>query len=249
MRVFIFLLIGIFSIACKQTIHIAQVASSNITVGSGEDGLKANEDILATIAPYKEEMEKEMTRTIGVIGSDMQKKKPESSLTNWLGDVLYRQSILISGMEVDFALMNFGGIRLPALPKGPITVGKVYELMPFDNFIVIVEIPGQSVLELFDMIAKSGGGWPLSEQVFLSISGENVEQILIKGQEVDPKGIYKIATSNFLADGGDKSTMLMNHPRFEFDEMIRDLIVKDIEEMTRKGAEVSAPESGRMKYK
>jgi len=249
MRVIVILLVGLFSFSCKQTIHIAHITAFNKTIGSEKDSLPVNNDILELIAPYKESMEIEMTRTIGEIGLNMPKKKPESALTNWLGDVLYRQSKAISSMDIDFAMMNWGGIRLPSIQKGLITVGKVYELMPFDNYIVVVEVSGAKVMELFDLIAKSGGGWPLSEHVVLSISDGSVVQSLVNGKEINPKQTYRIATSNFLAEGGDNLTMLLDQPRFEFDEMIRDAIVKDIEQMTKQGVTIFAPESGRVLLK
>ena len=44
------------------------------------------------------------------------------------------------GEPVDFAVINYGGMRIPAIPKGPITRGKIFELMPFDNLLVVVRL-------------------------------------------------------------------------------------------------------------
>ncbi|MBL0145080.1 MAG: 5'-nucleotidase C-terminal domain-containing protein [Chitinophagaceae bacterium] len=45
--------------------------------------------------------------------------------------------------------MNYGGIRLPAIPAGNITRGKIFELAPFDNIIVLQKISGKTFQAFF----------------------------------------------------------------------------------------------------
>jgi 2',3'-cyclic-nucleotide 2'-phosphodiesterase (5'-nucleotidase family) len=81
---------------------------------------------------------------------------------------------------IDFAVQNYGGIRLPAIPKGDISVGKIYELMPFDNVMYIMELEGSIVQMFFDRMAESGG-WPVSRNVYFEISYGKAKNIQIKG--------------------------------------------------------------------
>lgn len=232
--------------SCSKKMHVASMDPTAYAVGSEPDTSEVNEDIISIIAPYKQQMETEMTSMIGLIGEQMPKQKPESSLTHWLGDILQRQANAATQMDIDFSLMNWGGIRLPEIPQGPITVGKVYELMPFDNFIVLIEVSGDEVREIFKKIAASGGGWPVCDQVYMRMKEGQLVDLKIGGEDVLDERIYLMATSNFLGDGGDGLTMLPGNTRFEIDVLIRDAIIKDIKEMSARNQSIFASKYGRM---
>lgn len=246
MKSYLWLLVGLFLVSCTRKMHVAYVEPTAYAVKSESDTSEVNEDIIAMIAPYKEQLIAEMSSMIGMIGEQMPKQKPESSLTHWLGNVLQRQANAATNMDIDFSLMNWGGIRLPEIPQGPITVGKVYELMPFDNYIVLIEVSGAEVREIFNMIAASGGGWPVCNQVFMSMKDGQLVDLKIGGEDVRDEKTYLMATSNFLGDGGDGLTMLPGNTRFEIDVLIRDAIIKDIKEMTIRNQAIVASKSGRM---
>jgi len=247
MKTYLWLIIGLFLISCTRKMHVAHVEPTAYSIRSEQlDSLKANDDILAMIALYKKQLDAEMNSVIGIIGDQMPKRKPESSLTHWLGDVLQRQATAATQMEIDFSLMNWGGIRLPELPEGPISTGKVYELMPFDNFIVLIEVSGAEVREIFDLIAASGGGWPVCDRVYLSMQDGKVVDLKIIGADVQDEEKYLMATSNFLGDGGDGLSMLPGNTKFEIDLLIRDAIIKDIKEMTARNQTIIATKYGRM---
>lgn len=246
MKSYLWLMVALFLLSCSKKMHVAHVEPTAYAVKSESDTTEINEEIIAMIAPYKEQMEAEMTSMIGLIGEQMPKQKPESALTHWLGDILQRQANEATKMDIDFSLMNWGGIRLPEIPQGPITVGKVYELMPFDNFIVLIEVNGVEVREIFNKIAASGGGWPVCDQVYVSMKEGQLVDLKIGGKDVLDERTYLMATSNFLGDGGDGLTMLPGNPRFEIDVLIRDAIIKDIREMTARDQAIFASKYGRM---
>ena len=57
---------------------------------------------------------------------------------------------------VDFALMNFGGIR-QTMEEGPVTEGQILSTYPFSNHYVIVRIKGSDFIEAMKAAAKRGG--------------------------------------------------------------------------------------------
>ena len=233
-------------ISCNQQLHIANIEQSNYLITGGLDSLPTNESLVQEIAIYKAKLEKEMNVIIGVVEEDMHKKKPESILTHWMADVLRRQTVKISGKQIDLSVLNYGGIRLPMIPKGPITTGKVYELMPFDNYIVILEVSGAVILEMFTAIAQIKGGFPVCENVkFIFKDGEVVE-LLIGGEKLEDDRIYNLATTSFIADGGDQMTMLLGNKRYDYPTIYRDAIITDIQEQAAKGVNVGARGYGRM---
>jgi 2',3'-cyclic-nucleotide 2'-phosphodiesterase (5'-nucleotidase family) len=234
--------------ACSKQMHISNMEAVSIRIQY--DSLKElppDTVMLQMIAPFKDQLEQEMSTIIGVFAEDFKKAQPESSLTNWIGDVMHSQGRKVSGRPIDFGLMNYGGIRLPNIPAGPITIGKIYELMPFDNVLTILEVPGTAVIALFELIAKKRGGFPVCLNVELGIKGGALDYLTIKGESVDPDRIYIIATSSFLADGGDDLKMLMNQPRKDYDWMIRDAIIDYVKSVSGPNQPIQAPSGGRMK--
>jgi 5'-nucleotidase/UDP-sugar diphosphatase len=118
-------------------------------------------------------------------------------------------------LGVDFAIQNGGGIRAE-LPKGPITKGTLYEILPFDNSLVVLTLRGSSVRSLFEHIANlpaDTGAFPqVSRGLRFTISrrGKTCEDILIHARPLDPNGTYKVVTNSYLARGGDGYHMFLD---------------------------------------
>lgn len=97
----------------------------------------------------------------------------------------------------DFAFQNAGGLRVD-LPPGDITVGKIYELMPFDNTIITMKLTGAQVNEVLEVGASGAKG-------MVEISGLKFkyDSTLPDGTALDPAKVYTVATNDFMATGGD----------------------------------------------
>jgi 2',3'-cyclic-nucleotide 2'-phosphodiesterase (5'-nucleotidase family) len=57
------------------------------------------------------------------------------------------------GKPVDVAITNNGGIRT-SFPEGNITLGNVYEVMPFDNELVVITLSGETMKKVIDYLAQ-----------------------------------------------------------------------------------------------
>lgn len=194
-----------------------------------ENGME-NKDALQLIEPYRSKLEVEMSQVIGTSDVEMMKMKdvPESQLGNFVADLVLEFSRTIDA-TTDCSVMNNGGLR-NSLPKGNITVGNVYELMPFDNEIVIVEIKGEDVEPLFPMIAERGGV-PVAgmRMVIEKINGKNFpKEVEIRGEKFSKEKTYKISTSDYLAGGGDQMTFWVKGSIRSTGKKIRDAIIEFI---------------------
>ena len=87
------------------------------------------------LKPYKDSLSKQMDKVIGFAVNTMYKKQPESALGNLLADCVKLMAEKKYKKKVDVGMVNFGGIR-SYISKGDVTVGKVFELMPFDNLLI-----------------------------------------------------------------------------------------------------------------
>jgi len=190
-----------------------------------ESEFAADPDIEQIIAPYKLTLGNEMDEIIGQNESALRKQKPNSFLGNWFADVLHKASEEMLNQEVDFAAQNYGGLRIPTLPKGDISVGKIYELMPFDNLLILVEADGQATKKLIDRIADYGG-WPISSGLSFDLDQDRkASNIMIKGEVLDLNRTYKIMLPDYIANGGDDCEFLKNQKQENTGVFVRDAVI------------------------
>lgn len=108
---------------------------------------------------------------------------------------------------VDAAVINVGGIR-STIGKGDILTKHIYEVMPFENEVMIVKMKGSDLKGLFDYYLKTQKNNPVSRLYIETDNGMSVKE-LINGKEVDPAKTYYIATSDYLALGGDNMAFFL----------------------------------------
>lgn len=175
------------------------------------------------LRPYRDSMSRLMDAVIATSLTDLDKKQPEGTLGNLLADAMRVQASQKMGVQVDAAFVNFGGVRLTMVPAGPITRGKVYEIMPFDNVIGVQTLTGVQFQAFLDYVAARGG-WPSSGVKFL-IKGKQAIQVEIGGKPLDPKATYQVANSDYVIQGGDNCQVLKDLPVKTTGYLLRDAIL------------------------
>jgi hypothetical protein len=190
-------------------------------------------------------MEQEMNQVLVISDEVLTKKMPESDLGNLLAEILLEKAALYSHRPVDLALINFGGIRISQLPKGNITRGTTFELMPFDNKIVLLELDATITQQLFNRMAGAGGV-PIAGARY-EIKDKAAINITIKNELLDPAKKYTVALSDYLANGGEKLDFLSTLPQIKTDSLLRDAFVSAFEERGKKGEHLKSIKDGRVK--
>jgi len=206
--------------------------------------LSADQSVDDIIKPYKAKLDAEMNEVIGEVAHEMSKRLPESTLGNFVAELLKDQTELIIGDSLDFAMQNHGGLRISSLAKGPISRGKVFELMPFDNMLVVITADGKIIKKLFDVIAYKGG-WPMTDDIKLTIKDTIATEILIHGQPIDDDKLYKFAINDYIANGGDNCDFLQEGKVETLNITVRDAIIDYLERT--KGTKHSSKITGRVK--
>lgn len=200
------------------------------------------------IEPYKNALDSEMNEVL--VFSEMEfpkeKNKPETLLGNLVADLsLEIITKKFPESKIDFCLLNNGGLRT-SLPKGEITRGKIFELMPFDNELVIVTITENQLINLINYI-KNVGGQPISAISFDFSPTENndVKQLF------EEKGLssMNILTSDYLAQGGDNMNFFLNPVKYETTGIkLRDAIIAYCISEHKKGNKLSSKLDGRIRF-
>ena len=231
------LFVGLLFSCSRKQYEISTIDVSLVRMDSTWDS-KANSQIKSFVNTYKENLEKEMNVRIGIAAETLVKGSPQSLLSNLTADVLKKRAEEIEA-HVDFAVINNGGLRT-TLNKGAITVGNLYEIYPFENALVVLDLPGKAVKEFFDFIAEKGGDG-LSTDIQLTIKEGKVESLKIDNQPLDENKSYKVATVDYLAEGNDgmvafkQATHVSNS-----NQMLRDIMIDYVKECTKNNKEVNA---------
>ena len=195
------------------------------------------------IAPYKEKVDKEIV-VIGKACTTLYAGKPESPLSNFAADALLRAANSRLQPEADFSIINVGGLRIP-IEQGEITRLNLFEIMPFENELVILTLRGNDVNTLLQQIADMKGEGVSGLRML--IENQRPENVLINGKEFDANRTYRIATSDFMACGKDGLTILKEAVETESTGLkIRELLIDAIEEETRAGSEICPSLDGRI---
>jgi 2',3'-cyclic-nucleotide 2'-phosphodiesterase (5'-nucleotidase family) len=232
-----FLLVGmlLLVVGCKTTNHLADIKNENIKLSAAYTA--QDEEMAAMLLPYKTQLDEQMNVVIGNLVSDLNKGKLNSSMGNFFADMLYTQAAVLTGEKVDFALQNYGGLRIPFIGSGPITKGKIFELMPFDNTLVILETPGPVLQLLCNRVAEYGG-WPISQGITMDISDDQASNIVIQGEPLDLTKTYKVVLADYVANGGDDCDFLIGLNQNNTGIFIREVIIDGIKALTDQGMDI-----------
>ncbi|MBK8312218.1 MAG: 5'-nucleotidase C-terminal domain-containing protein [Chitinophagaceae bacterium] len=215
----VFFTLAVAVTSCNTTYKSQQLAYHSYTIN---DSLKKDTALISFLAPYKANVNMLMSEVVGHVEIDMEKKIPESELGNFLTDAYLHMAKEKYKTHVDAAIMNYGGIRLHQLLAGYITRGSVFEIMPFDNLLILQKIKGTVLQQFLDHTA-SLGGWPVAG-ISMQIKNKKAVHVLIGGNPLDPEKIYTIANSDYVANGGDNSFMLKDIPQLSNGYLMRDAI-------------------------
>ena len=199
----------------------------------------------AMIAPYRVALDSMMNEVIAELAVDLKRIKtdPETPLGNLVADLVLELGQETADRQEGFprphmALLNFGGLRT-SLAKGPVTRGNIFELMPFENNVVVVEMTKTDIDSLCIYLAKQGGQ-PVSG-LQMAIDNGKPRDVVINGDPVKDQTYY-VVTSDYLANGGDKMAFFVGKKQWPIIKL-RDAIMNYFE---RQESPISAQIEGRI---
>lgn len=217
------------------------VKFSGGTVALNPKRLPADPAMKRLVMRHQAVADKAMGRKIGSASTALTRNAPgESLLSNWTTDTLRRR------FKTDIGLVNTFGLR-GELPKGPLTVGDVYKVMPFDNAVVVVRMKGS---EIRKMVERSlGSDVPRLKYSGLRLrfnprapKGRRTVSIKIGGRPLKDGRVYRIATSDYVAIAGRYMKGLKQEGIERQGQLIRDVLISEI----RTSSPIRAKLDGRM---
>lgn len=214
---------------CSFKAHVS-ATSKNLGVDSN---VKGTDHIEQFIGPYRDSLALQMGEVIGMADTSFEVVFPSSNLMNWATDALLLQETkTVRLAEPVICILNAGGLRA-SLNKGPITVGDLFKLMPFDNSVAWVRLPVSRIEAIETFMKNQPKGVPLANARF-----EN-GKLTIHGL-TETHTHFWVITSDYLAQGGDKMTFFLAPEAYQLKpKNLRDVF---IEEVKRQGTLVNNTE-------
>lgn len=240
---------GFLLSSCRSAQYeVTRVQGSMITIDSVWD---AHPDAVTTglLIPYKQKVDAMMNEVIGTGAMKMEKGKPESLLSNIVADVLRQAAVQVLGRPADMGLVNMGGLR-NILPEGEITVGNVYELLPFENSLCVMTMKGTDLRRLFEAIASVGGEGVSGIRLEITADGKLLNA-WVGGEPLKDDSRYTVATVDYLADGNERMDAFLQAEKRECpaEATLRELFMDYVRKQTAEGKKVASTLDGRITLK
>ena len=195
-----------------------------------------NGPVGTVVAGYKTKVTAETERVIATTQEVITRNKEQSPLGNFVCDAMKHASdSIFKSPAADLVIVNRRGLRID-LPKGDIKTGTIFELMPFDNELVLISVPGEKLMAFLPLFRQE-------KHPFLgatiTLERDSVSGFLINGQPVDGQKTYRVLTSDYLANGGDNFKFLQDPLALQTSGFkIRDAIINYCLFLTQQGKQI-----------
>lgn len=254
MRRTLFLLTALFlfSAGCAYAQNYSKIQWSKEKMDSRWDRPQGQTTACSeALAKYKPSVDS-LEIVVGYCPDGMTKNGYPCALSNMTVDIIkeFAQSYLDSkGKEenVALSLINYGGLRSNFV-KGNVTVADVYSMYPFYNYVIVIDLKGKHIKTLFEMVARNprvcafGGAKAVIED-------KKVKELKLDGKEIEDETVYKVATIDFLLNGGDGVYMLKYNDGVEeipSRSLLRDVILDKFAVMKAEGRDIEWPLDDRL---
>ncbi|MCB9202964.1 MAG: 5'-nucleotidase C-terminal domain-containing protein [Flavobacteriales bacterium] len=215
-------------ISCNSNRYLQRSDSNFIEINQTQESDKKLNRI---IEPYKKEIHQAINTKISYSEIEFTKDGNPNLLGNlsaFLSDEIMQEYCEKNNLpKVDFVLLNHGGLR-SIFPKGDILVKHVFEVFPFENEYVIVKLNGKYLPLITDYLIQNKKLHPVCGIQLKSIQNQ-LEEFKINNKPVDKNKNYYIATSDYLANGGDNMTFFQKADTiFQTEMLMRDALINQI---------------------
>ena len=233
--------------ACTTHYQVTGITRTRMLIDNQYDNA-VSQTVTDFMKPFSEKVDAQMSPVLGEAAEALEPYRPESPLGNLLPDALMWAGSLYDE-KPDFAVYNIGGMRA-SLAKGKITIGDVFEVAPFENYLCFVTLTCDKVRELMEQIAYRGGEGVSSEVRMVITKDNKLKRVTIGGKEIDPAAKYRIATIDYVSHGNDRMVAFKSctdrHDCTGEEALARGVLMKYVKAKTAAGERVSSKIEGRI---
>ena len=232
---FVLFLTFIFGVSCQQQKqYVTKIEGKEIAITDQQKEVAGIEEF---IKPYREHIDKDLSTVLATAPQTLDKNGAwQTPMGNLFADVVMLKGNPVfmarEKKSIDMVLLNHGGIR-SIIPKGDVTARTAYEIMPFENSLVVVALKGEQIQEMLDYIISEKKPHPLNGMTFTIGKDNKAKDILIQGKPFFPNQIYYVGTNDYLSNGGDNMNFFKKGiHKYDLDYKLRNILIdyfKDVD--------------------
>lgn len=196
--------------SCKSK-YLYKIEARQIPI---TDSLITNQSIEDYVKPYRIQINKSLDSVISYAKDTYSKKDGlfNTAIGNMMADAVFEEANPVfksrTDKNIDFVLLNHGGIR-SIISKGNITTRTAYNVMPFENSVVVVAMKGNKVEELISYLVKEQRAHPIHGLQIILDEHLQLKSASVNGENIDSNKTYYVATNDYLYNGGDRMTFFI----------------------------------------
>lgn len=223
----LFLTYLLVNACCTANLHVTKVEGKLIPIASEN---RESSEISKFIQPYKEHIDKDLSTVLAIAPETIDKNGAwQTPIGNLFSTVVYEKGNPIfkkrENKSIDIVLLNHGGIRT-IIPKGNVTARAAFEIMPFENSLVVIELKGEQIEDLLNYFIAEKKPHPLYGMTFTIGKNNEAKDILIQGKSFDKNVTYFVGTNDYLANGGDNMIFFKKGiHKYDLDYKLRNILI------------------------
>lgn len=234
LKLFVIFLTVFFIDSCsKQNYSLTKIEGKRIPITENQvtDSSAQSKQIEKFIKPYREHINKDLDSVLAYCPETLDKStgKWQTTIGNLMADVTLERGNKVFNLRekknIDICLLNNGGIR-SILPKGNVTARTAFEIMPFENSLVVVVLKGEQIFEMANYFIAEKKAHPLAGMTFTIDKNNQAKNILIQGKPVEKETLYYVGTNDYLSNGGDNMIFFKKGvQKFDLDYKLRNILI------------------------
>lgn len=235
LQYFVLFLTFLSVVSCTpKKLYVTKVEAKQIGITNLNPETASIEDY---IKPYRNNIDKDLNIVLAYAPQTIDKTGTwQSPMGNLLSDVTLQKGNPVfqtrEKKSIDICLLNHGGIRA-IIGKGNVTTRTAFEIMPFENTLIVIGLKSEQIIEIVNYIIKEKKPHPLSGMTFTIDKNSQPKNILVQGKPLDNNKIYYVATSDYLSNGGDNMNFFKKGiEKYDLDYKLRTILIdylKDVD--------------------
>jgi 2',3'-cyclic-nucleotide 2'-phosphodiesterase (5'-nucleotidase family) len=233
-KYFVLFLTFILSVSgCQQKLYVSRIEGKEIGI---TDKNKEVAEIENFIKPYRDNIDKDLSTVLAVAPETLDKTGEwQTTIGNLFSDVVMLKGNPVfkkrENKSIDLVLLNAGGVR-SIIPKGNVTARTAYEIMPFENSLVVIALKSEQIQEMINYIITEKKPHPLAGMTFTIGKDGLPKNIMIQGKPFEKDKIYYVGTNDYLSNGGDNMNFFKTRvEKYDLDYKLRNILIDYFKEV------------------
>ncbi|MDP2876756.1 MAG: 5'-nucleotidase C-terminal domain-containing protein [Holophaga sp.] len=217
------------------------------------DAIAEDPAVAKVIAPLSLELKASFGKELVQCPTGLMRGKfgEENLLGYWVADLMRERAQQVVGAPVRFAITNAGGLRGNIRP-GVVKIADIYEVMPFDNELVVAEYTGAEIIQIVKDAIRRRAGEPCSGVSAKVLGTPEKPEFSITwsdGTAIVPTETFKVALSDYLLSSGDNISALRSGRRpITTGVPLRDLLLDACTKLGESKTPLQAPSAQRYEF-